>query len=137
MPSRLAIAASIVVLLLGAHASPALAGVPDDPGRVAYLRYCGACHGPQGRGDGIAGTYMNPKPANLTEIAKKNGGVFPFTKTMQFIDGTTDVRAHGDPDMPVWGQVFRDQATLDSTRRIQVRGELLVITDYLQSIQQK
>ena len=80
---------------------------------------------------------MNPKPANLTEIAKKNGGVFPFTKTMQFIDGTTDVRAHGDPDMPVWGQVFRDQATLDSTRRIQVRGELLVIRDYLQSIQQK
>ena len=136
MSRRPATAATILVLLLTAHASRALAG-PDDPGRAAYLRYCGACHGPQGRGDGIAGTYMNPKPADLTQIAKKNGGVFPFTKTMQYIDGTTDVRAHGDPDMPVWGQVFRDQATLDSTKRIQVRGELLVITDYLQSIQQK
>jgi hypothetical protein len=27
-----------------------------------YLRYCGACHGSNGAGDDIAGTFMAPKP---------------------------------------------------------------------------
>ena len=80
---------------------------------------------------------MKTKPTDLTRIAERNGGTFPFAKVMRFIDGTDEVRAHGDPDMPVWGEVFRDQAALDNTRRIEVRGKLLVITDYLQSIQRK
>jgi hypothetical protein len=27
-----------------------------------YLRYCAAGHGPNGAGDGIAGTFLTPKP---------------------------------------------------------------------------
>ena len=118
-------------------AAPAKAGEASNPGRSAYLQYCGACHGPNGEGDGIAGTLMKTKPTDLTRIAERNEGSFPFLKVMRFIDGTEDVRAHGDPDMPVWGEVFRDQAAWDNTRRVEVRGKLLVITDYVQSIQRK
>jgi mono/diheme cytochrome c family protein len=117
--------------------APAHAGEPDDPGKALYLRYCGACHGPDGRGDGIAGTFMRPKPTDLTQIAKKNGGEFPFHRVMQVIDGRETVRAHGDPDMPVWGELFHTQAGWDMTRQAEVRGKIMVITDYLRSIQGK
>lgn len=113
-----------------------LAGGAAPPGRVLYLRYCGACHGPDAKGDGVAGTFMRPKPTDLTRIAARNDGTFPFTRVMADIDGTNTVRAHGDPDMPVWGEVFRDESTWDAARRADVRGKLLVITDYLQTIQE-
>lgn len=113
------------------------AGAADTatPARAMYLRYCGACHGPEGKGDGIAGSFMRPKPADLTQIAKRNGGSFPFMKVMRYVDGTEEMRAHGDPDMPVWGEVFRDEAGGDMSRRAEVRGKLLLVTEYLQSIQ--
>ena len=118
-------------------ASPVHAADSDDPGRAMYLRYCGACHGPSGHGDGIAGTFMRPKPADLTELAKQNKGEFPFLRVMGVIDGRDSVRAHGDPQMPVWGEVFADQASWAMDRRAEVRGKLMVITDYLRSIQAK
>jgi mono/diheme cytochrome c family protein len=127
----------IWVVLAVALTARASAGEAPSPGRSAYLQYCGACHGPNGEGDGIAGTFMKTKPYDLTRIAERSGGTFPFVKVMRFIDGTEDVRAHGDPDMPVWGEIFRDQAAWDNTRRVEVRGKLMVITDYLQSIQRK
>ena len=132
MPTR-RLARSLLAIAL--VAGPVRAGNADHPGHATYLRYCGACHGPDGHGDGIAGTFMRPKPADLTQIAKHNGGTFPTIKMMRYIDGTEDVRAHGDPDMPVWGEIFRDQSTWDIARRADVRGKLLVITEYLQTIQ--
>lgn len=125
--------------LLGLVALARIAGAADavDPARDTYVRYCGACHGPGGHGDGIAGSFMTPKPKDLTKIATENGGTFPFTQTMARIDGTNEVRAHGDPDMPVWGEVFRQRAGGDATRAAEVRGKLMLITQYLQSIQAK
>jgi mono/diheme cytochrome c family protein len=128
---------AVRVVALAAVATAALAAEPAaSPERAAYLRYCGACHGSQGQGDGVAGSFMRPKPKDLTQIAKENGGTFPFTKTMAAIDGTKEVRAHGDPDMPVWGEIFR-QGAAEPTRNVEVKGNLMLITQYLQSIQAK
>jgi mono/diheme cytochrome c family protein len=102
-----------------------------------YLKYCGACHGPGGKGDGIAGTFMRPKPADLTQIARKNGGEFPFERTMEVIDGRRTVRAHGDPDMPVWGEVLSAEHGGSLHRRAIVRGTLTLITEHLRTIQEK
>jgi mono/diheme cytochrome c family protein len=134
MRGHLSTALFVGALLIGA---PVLAAEADDPGKALYLRYCGACHGPDGKGDGIAGTFMRPKPIDLTQIAKKHGGEFPFQRVMQVVDGRETVRAHGDPDMPVWGEIFQTQAAWDMTRRAEVRGKIMVITDYLRSIQEK
>lgn len=133
MPRWIALLPLVAPLLFTAPA----AGEADDPGRALYLRYCGACHGPNGKGDGIAGTFMRPKPADLTQIAKKHKGEFPFQETMEIIDGRNTVRAHGDSDMPVWGEVFRDHPAWEMTRRAGVRGTLMLITEHLRSIQEK
>ena len=129
----IALAAALVLVLVAS----AVAESATESGRAMYLRYCGACHGPQGKGDGVAGSFMSPKPADLTQLAEKNGGAFPFKKVMAYIDGTQDVRAHGDPVMPVWGEVFRAEAGWEMSRRVEVQGKLMLITDYIRSIQVK
>jgi hypothetical protein len=105
--------------------------------KTTYLRYCGACHGPGGKGDGIAGTFMRPKPTDLTQIAKRNGGKFPFEPVLRKIDGRDDVRAHGDPEMPVWGEIFAREVPSSASPHAPVQGKLLLITTHLQSIQEK
>ena len=56
---------------------------------------------------------------------------------MKVIDGRTSVRAHGDPDMPVWGELLRSGATMPLSKSAEIRGKVQLITDYVQSIQQK
>jgi mono/diheme cytochrome c family protein len=133
--------AIFVVLALTACATAAGAGQPGadapDPGRDAYLRYCGACHGPEGKGDGIAGTFMRPKPTDLTQLAARNDGKFPFQATMHAIDGTETPRAHGDPVMPVWGELFAEKATTGEGARSAARRKVQLITEYIRTIQTK
>lgn len=132
-PFRHAAAAALLGLLAAPHA---YAAPPEEsPARAMYLRYCGACHGPAGKGDGIAGSLMQPKPTDLTQIAKANGGQFPFQKVAGQIDGSATVRAHGDSAMPVWGETFRQEAGWEMSRRVEVQGKILLITEHLRSIQ--
>ena len=109
----------------------------ETAGRWLYLKYCSACHGSDGKGDGVASGYLRPKPIDLRLIAKNAGGEFPFVPTMQAIDGTKTVRAHGDANMPVWGELLRSEPSDPMAHRVEVQGKLMLITDYLRSIQQK
>jgi len=118
-------------------ATAAHAGGPESVGKQLYLKYCGSCHGAGGKGDGVVATFMRPKPTDLTQLAKQAGGEFPYLHTIQVIDGRQAVRAHGDPDMPVWGELFQDQGSDGMRRRAEVQGKLMLITDYLRSIQEK
>jgi len=106
-------------------------------GRAQFIRYCGSCHGPDGKGDGLLSGVLKQRPADLTLIAQKNGGEFPEQTVMRFIDGTTDVRAHGDPDMPVWGEVFKQQIAASPTQQAEIRATILGIVNYIRTIQQK
>lgn len=131
------VAASLAagVLLL---AGPAVRAEDDSPqGKQLFIKYCGSCHGPDGKGDGYLSGSLKQKPANLTLIAKKNGGKFPEQTVMRFIDGTTDVRAHGNPDMPVWGEVFKQQIASSPTQQAEIRATILSIVNYIGSIQEK
>lgn len=109
----------------------------DSPGKQQFTRYCGACHGPDGKGDGYLSGSLKQQPADLTVIAKNNGGKFPAQKVMSFIDGTKDVRAHGNPDMPVWGEVFKEQLADSPAQQAEIRTTILGITNYIATIQQK
>src|SRR5882672_2539698 len=42
-------------------------------GGKLYGRYCAACHGKGGQGDGSAGAKLDPKPSNLTDDEWKHG----------------------------------------------------------------
>ena len=43
-------------------------------GAEVYSTYCALCHGPQGKGDGIAGRGLKPPPRDFTEGDWKHGG---------------------------------------------------------------
>ena len=131
----------IGVLLVALSATVAAADPPYD-GRQLYLKYCGACHGPAGKGDGIVGTFMRVKPADLTEIAARHGGQFPLEQVVKTIDGRDMLRPHGEPAMPVWGEVLGREIGGTSTKRSvpverRVQGRILAIAEYLQSIQSR
>jgi mono/diheme cytochrome c family protein len=104
-------------------------------GKNVYNQHCAVCHGREGKGDGVAASMLTVKPADLTQIAKKNGGEYPFWKVYGIIDGRQDVKAHGTRDMPIWGQEFRLQAGGSVAAESQVRGRILELANYLRSIQ--
>ena len=43
-------------------------------GAEVYAIYCALCHGPQGKGDGIAGRSLKPPPRDFTQGDWKYGG---------------------------------------------------------------
>jgi nucleotide-binding universal stress UspA family protein/mono/diheme cytochrome c family protein len=104
-------------------------------GGELYRTYCAVCHGPAARGDGPLASSMTRKPADLTEIAKRNGGLFPTELVFRTIDGKKPVRGHGGPDMPVWGDAFarsRDGGNPETIKRM-----IQSLVDYLESIQSR
>lgn len=133
---RVALVALIVAV---GSLAPFCAGAQGEnpQAKEMFERYCATCHGADGTGTGVMSGFLKKKPANLTQLSKKNGGEFPFHRTMQFIDGTQDVRAHGDPDMPVWGEVFKHETAGSPSQQAEIRTKILLITQYVRSIQEE
>ncbi len=136
--SIMGIMGTVAVSLLAMAAAPA-ARAEQDSGRELYVRYCGACHGPEGKGDGIASSFMRPSPPNLTLLAKGHEGTFPLDDVAKAIDGREMPRVHGDPWMPVWGTKLGEQLgggdKPSPAVEGQVRGRILAIAEYLRTIQ--
>lgn len=82
-----------------------------EKGKTDFTTYCAPCHGVNGKGDGPVATELTKKPIDLTMFARKAGGVFPADFVKKLVDGRTMPRAHGTPEMPIWGQWFSYQAT--------------------------
>jgi mono/diheme cytochrome c family protein len=132
-----------VALAHPAAAAPPAAAIPaasqtagqDGTGRTLYLRYCGACHGPRGRGDGPVAQSLGTPPTDLSQLATENGGKFPYEEVIDAIDGTDSVRTHGVSDMPVWGEVFRGPPGWPLEQQLTEAGKILLIADYLRLLQ--
>jgi mono/diheme cytochrome c family protein len=112
---------------------------PDE-----YQNSCAVCHGPRGEGDGPMALFLTVKPPDLTTLAKRNRGQFPFERLMRVIDGRSEVGAHGTRTMPIWGDRYTSES---ATAYMQepyrsysaeplVRARILELTYYIQSIQQ-
>ncbi|MFN4140369.1 c-type cytochrome [Aestuariivirga sp.] len=76
-------------------------------GKTEFMLRCAACHGPGGKGDGAVGQLLKVPPPDLTRIAERNGGTFPFQRIYDIIDGRQAIAAHGTREMPVWGDSYR------------------------------
>ena len=76
-------------------------------GHEMFTHYCAVCHGADANGAGPAADALKKTPADLTQIARKNGGKFPEVHVMRVIKGDDVVSAHGSRDMPVWGELLR------------------------------
>ena len=74
-------------------------------GTEDFATFCSACHGAGGKGDGEAAARLDRKPADLTGLAARNGGVFPGTAVMAKIWGYTGGR-DGAAVMPNFGPLL-------------------------------
>jgi mono/diheme cytochrome c family protein len=74
-------------------------------GKKLFNSYCVVCHGPKGRGDGMAGASLTPKPANLTlqEIQSQTDGAIYW----KIMNGRTPMPSYKDviPDKNVWEMI--------------------------------
>jgi mono/diheme cytochrome c family protein len=106
-------------------------------GELEYQNHCAICHGVDGRGRGIMSKFLTIAPPDLTQLRKKNAGLFPFWQTYRVIDGREEVKGHGTREMPIWGARFRSDAGGDNVAsRSQVSGRILGLVFYLQHLQQ-
>jgi mono/diheme cytochrome c family protein len=107
-------------------------------GQQEFRSHCASCHGPTAKGDGPSAALLTIKPPDLTQLSKRNGGTFPFVRTYEQIDGSSRavVAGHGTNDMPIWGDVFRRQQGTAEQWVLGVRGRILSIVHYLESIQE-
>ncbi len=100
-------------------------------GRTTFGIYCVSCHGSEAKGDGTLASMMNPRPPDLTLIAKRAGGAFPTERVARTIDGRAPVKGHGNSEMPVWGDAFaKSKADQASTEE-----KIQQLVAYLESIQ--
>jgi mono/diheme cytochrome c family protein len=139
--------AALSVALLGARslsAAQPTAESPEQTGAQLYTTYCASCHGVSGLGDGPLAMVLTVKPFDLTRLGEKYGRPLPTDRIAEFIDGRSDVKAHGPREMPVWGeQLYRGETgkspAPDSpsgrVREAARRGAIELIIAYLDTIQ--
>ena len=101
-------------------------------GKDSFDAYCAVCHGKTAKGDGPAAPAMKTPVADLTMIAKKNGGKFNAIGVKEMIKGADrEFPSHGSKDMPIWGPVFRSFTGDTNVAELRVNN----LVNYIQSIQ--
>ena len=110
-----------------------------EAGKREFQRSCATCHGIAANGNGPSANALNVQPADLTQMSKKHGGTFLFWRTYEKISGRDEdiIRGHGTREMPIWGERFRAEPDADSAYNMGVRGRILSLVHYLQSIQER
>jgi mono/diheme cytochrome c family protein len=123
----------LLASVAGAQNQPPVDKMPaiTPPGKQTYLHYCASCHGVDARGDGPVAHILKTPPADLTTLAKRHDGKFPYDYVSGVLRFGTRFTAHGSSDMPVWGPVF---GSLDDQN---LRKRIKELSDYLASLQQK
>lgn len=112
--------------------------VPDLAlGEATYRQACAGCHGEAAKGDGPMTEVLTVPVPDLTGLAARNGGAFPWLRTVHMVDGTTGLRAHGGP-MPVFGTIYEgDTAVADAPDGTPVimSARVFALVAYLESLQ--
>jgi len=129
--------AFLVFLAVAAAGGLAAAPQGNPPaavnGAYVFRTYCASCHGALGRGDGPLADQLRFRPADLTAIARRNGGEFPTELVVRIVDGRKQVKGHGGPDMPVWGDAFRNvDSSFDEAA---AQEKIRAVVDHLKTIQ--
>ncbi len=116
-----------------------LAACVEEPvdGRTAFMADCASCHGANGKGGGPAARALAVAPPDLTQIAARNGGIFPRNQVMSTIDGL-DRGAHFSTAMPEFGAGDMGDTVIveEDGLGTPVPMRLLVLAEYLESIQE-
>jgi mono/diheme cytochrome c family protein len=148
MKTRITILTLLAVLAVGfAVAEEPVPTITEEPltwktlaigdGEQLYGELCAVCHGDQGKGDGPAAPALRAVTPDLTMLAAKNDGVYPFDEVQRAINGEGQIIAHGSRQMPIWGTAFTD-VRLDrkpAQRKAFARLRIYDLATYLETIQ--
>lgn len=104
-------------------------------GADLYQRFCSACHGKEGHGDGSVAASFKTMVPDLTRITKRRGGTFPDEKVRMIISGRQTVPPHGSREMPVWGFEFYAQIAGKPDAFERTDTIIARLAEYLRSIQ--
>jgi mono/diheme cytochrome c family protein len=110
-------------------------------GPLQFRQYCASCHGMDAKGDGPVAASLKKKPADLTMLAKNNGGVYPAQEVYDFIDGSKTAAGHGTREMPLWGNAFMSrtgqQAAMGAgpLTEDQVKAKINRLVKYIKTLQ--
>ena len=137
--------AALIMMGAGSFAAAADKKLKADLGKREYENSCALCHGKDGKGTGAINDLLKKSPTDLTTLAKRNKGVFPFDRLYAVIDGREIIRGHGDRDMPAWGDRYSSDSMKAAEYYMDVpydaemftRSRILSLIDYLNRIQVK
>ena len=134
----------LLVLSLTQAAPLAADEVSVALGAREFAERCAVCHGSDAAGGGPLAAELRVEPTDLTTLAKEHGGVFPFERVYQIIDGRIEVRGHGTRTMPVWGYEYQQiarEAQGPAAPRVDseyfILGRILSLIRFLQSLQKQ
>jgi mono/diheme cytochrome c family protein len=128
----LGVLAALPVALLAQASDPAVSRVS---GSYTYRTYCASCHGAKGKGDGPLAESLRFAPPDLTKIAERHQGEYPADEVFRIIDGRKPVAGHGGPDMPVWGDAFKNTESGFDEKGVEQKIQALV--DHIRTLQEK
>jgi len=131
MRRGLAVGCVLAALVLARAAT----GEDKSPGASTCRTNGARCHGADGKGEGPLADDLRYHPRDLTRIAARNGGSFPTEKVARIVDGRSPLKGHGGPDMPVWGDAFKNADTGYDDKR--VREKIREVVEYLRTLQAK
>ena len=127
----------LMIALLGLGGClPQTKAAAQTTGGQDYAAYCSACHGAGGKGDGELAAGLAKKPADLTWLSAKNGGVFPTTRVMAQIWGYAGKK--GQDVMPDFGPLLDGELVpYDGGDGIETPTpiRLVQIAEYVKSLQ--
>ena len=103
-------------------------------GSYTYRTYCASCHGERGKGDGPLALSLRFHPPDLTRMARRNGGAYPEETVRKIIDGRRPIEGHGGPDMPIWGDAFKNAETGFDDEKVRLKIDSVV--DFLKTLQE-
>jgi mono/diheme cytochrome c family protein len=104
-------------------------------GKEMFDSYCAVCHGKDGKGNGPAVAALKTRPADLTQLANRDGGKFPADRVFGILSGKVEVTAHGSSEMPMWSNLLKNLSHTRDMNTASLRANNL--TDYVRSMQAK
>jgi mono/diheme cytochrome c family protein len=139
MTARLSVLSS-AFLFLACAAGAGSASVEDTlpptympTGEQMFKQYCAACHGSDAKGMGPLAAVLKTAPPDLTTLAKRHLGKFPYDYVKNILAFGPGPSAHGSSDMPTWGPIFR---YYDKQNQRVVEQRIKNLCDYLASLQE-